>query len=522
MAARTSARNPRAFGGSRMQSTDPKLTTNAAPPKPGGQPPRKLNTLSKLSSVDASYSNEDDSSGLLKMRSLGGNNSGGEFTKKTSFREESQPDVMRRNSSQRFFRMLSKSDVTNDETPNARTSGRLTLPRLSSSKKLEAAEVAKVNEDSTQSNMPKFEPLPQNQGIQIGNTKSLANLKKMGSFKAFETSDTSAPQPEVAAPVQAEHSKEFMQLKAKKMNEYSAPAVVMMQFPHPKHWSVDLFSWPHNAIRMEISELYHIISSMDRMFLDLEHEDIDDLFTWLNVFFSFIEDYWQFEYEHLLKRVEQKRLVEPAIMKERNAMRSKVCKSIVTLQVNRDNKYEFLPAGECMKEIRNFLNKICTELFVYFRFEVRKYAKAIERNSVKTDWADTSKDMFKFFMNGKLPELSPQILMRWIPDGKLQAQLVRKHFTSVTKFNSWSIKLYKEHTSIVEEFYKRSEQVVNENAAAVAERVPQSYLKAVAVREELDEFDDDEDYDETAEGYEDGDGEDIDDFASDVDEKIDD
>lgn len=534
-------------------------------------------------------------SGRLSSFSGGGGNganaaaaAGANTTMAAAVEPDGEPGLEafgRRPSSGRFFRAISKSDVSDSQMQGGamfrgisrkHSEDTAAMPRNPSRSGSSRLDVRKITRDSSRlkSNVeqaaPFVEAMPQDQGVQIGNTDNLNGLKKARSFKAFDPNevtaallkaddvestakttvgnaearaaaddaqdcavaelDAAAPT-EPVAPVQAatapapapplpnhaasEHSAHYMRIKASKINEYSAPAVVMAEYPHPKHWAVDLFSWPHNAMRQEIIELYQMLSSMNRMYLDLERDDIDALFDWLDVFFLFLEEYWQYEAKHMVRKVESRGMMEKEVVHERLRLRALVAKGVSTLRNNRETKYEFLPAGEALKDIRRTLNKTITHLFEYFRLEVRKYAKTIETKTAKKDWVNETQRMVLHFMNGKQPAMSSQILFRWMEDKKLQMQLIRSHCMNLPQFSGWSKTFHEKHSYLVGDLYRRSEAVIIENAVEVAERVPRNYVMAARNRDEYDDDDeedaegggdDDDDYDNHENDHENGTG----------------
>ncbi|KAA8498705.1 hypothetical protein FVE85_6290 [Porphyridium purpureum] len=358
-------------------------------------------------------------------------------------------------------------------------------------------------------NMP--EALPEDTGVVlIGTSTSMRQFGSSESFKKFLPQDVGqsmenedgivqAPpdspdnaSPRAAPRAAASHSAAFMNMKLQKANEYSAPAILLQEMG--KHWAVDLFAFPQNAIRYEMIDMFKILSLMDRMILDLDREDIDLFFEWFRVFYAFLEDYFDYEQHFFIAPMEQKRLVDENVIRERNKLKGSIIQPWTTMMGNKNNKYEMMPAGEVHKDIRRLSNKAASNLLGYFRLVVRKYGKSVAKNTTPKDWKKQERNMIDHYhLRGRNPILNSQMLLRWMNDRAKQSTIVVKHYSTAAEYTRWGQQYNAQHLSIVSSFLERAEEVLAEDAMVSAERVPQSYVQAALLRktgiagEEVDE-----------------------------------
>mmetsp|Transcript_10931 Transcript_10931/g.21831 ORF Transcript_10931/g.21831 Transcript_10931/m.21831 type:complete len:372 (-) Transcript_10931:329-1444(-) len=75
-------------------------------------------------------------------------------------------------------------------------------------------------------------------------------------------------------------------------------------------WAMDLLAVPHNAIRIEIQDLYKILTSLNKRSLDLLPRDFEAFFTWFEVFGVLFYRIWAAEEEVLFAWAEEQKSLE--------------------------------------------------------------------------------------------------------------------------------------------------------------------------------------------------------------------
>lgn len=65
--------------------------------------------------------------------------------------------------------------------------------------------------------------------------------------------------------------------------------------PVGKRWSLDILAVANNSVRRELSDMYYIVQSMLKRRMDLNHDDIDDLYVWFEVFHFFVQGIFELQ-----------------------------------------------------------------------------------------------------------------------------------------------------------------------------------------------------------------------------------
>uniref|UniRef100_A0A7S1TMX2 Uncharacterized protein n=1 Tax=Erythrolobus australicus TaxID=1077150 RepID=A0A7S1TMX2_9RHOD len=277
------------------------------------------------------------------------------------------------------------------------------------------------------------------------------------------------------------HSKAYSKIAIQRASGYSAPALIQATFG--QSWMRDIFVLPHNAIKEELSETYYLMSVLNRMFTELEKEDIEMFFTHWETTQSFLSKFFAIEEQAIYSRLAKKVTITGILSrKERTATRSQMQRTMQVLKSDFENDLIFLPPSEALSIIKKKIDVVVAALSNYMMMELQILPLIFEQHYTATEKDDIEREVVNFFFNDEDGSMI-HILLKWIRDPAWRKYMFKKHFDRkrVRVLMEKGKQYEHEHTNIVKKLNNRSKQVVVEMLEAdfAAESVPDFYRNKV-------------------------------------------
>mmetsp|Transcript_5615 Transcript_5615/g.10006 ORF Transcript_5615/g.10006 Transcript_5615/m.10006 type:complete len:369 (-) Transcript_5615:531-1637(-) len=229
-------------------------------------------------------------------------------------------------------------------------------------------------------------------------------------------------------------------------------------------WQLDVFSFPHNAIRREMSDMYYLVASMQKRVLDLSHDDIDDFYDWFDIFQMFVQWYFVFEEKLLLPWVAPATELTGILSEaERKKRHESLLERLSDIDLCQD-RFSHLPAGEVLPALIVALDRFSPSIIEYFGEQEKTLPFALTQLYGEEDKKKFDEVVLEYIRNSEDNHTIMHLLLRPIKSHDLTAE-VRKQYLNYGGF--WQRIKFKrsyeksrpefkqQHTEIVKQFYKR-------------------------------------------------------------------
>ncbi|KAA8491734.1 hypothetical protein FVE85_9781 [Porphyridium purpureum] len=206
-----------------------------------------------------------------------------------------------------------------------------------------------------------------------------------------------------------------------------------------------------------------LLSALDRMFVDVEMEDIELFFDHWEVTSSFIVSYFFIEepvwYARLAKRVT---INGPLSRKERTKSKSEIGRMLQTLRVTFDSELVYLPPSEALRLLREKINKAVSALLSYLTLELKLLPDLIEKYVPVSEKDAMEEEIFAAWFNGT-DECYAVMAVKWLKDPGQRKFFEKKHIDKKKRKKEYLVKVQhfeEHHAALVREVNERSKRVV--------------------------------------------------------------
>lgn len=223
-----------------------------------------------------------------------------------------------------------------------------------------------------------------------------------------------------------------------------------------RSWELDVFVFPHNAIRAELIDLYDILEGIARLGLNLQLIHIHRLAMWWQVFERFLSDYFRFEDKVLLPWVygEGDRVAAVHNFRLAMARRRNRVNELALEVTNVFSLFNCRPGGEILPLLFRSIRELLPRLLSYLCKEERYLPRVLASHHERDEKPVMERNMVTFFQNTDDPSTSIHLLTRWIPSRDEVRRIKRKYLKRRTRF--WRRRRAKyaalEHVSTALEF----------------------------------------------------------------------
>lgn len=223
-----------------------------------------------------------------------------------------------------------------------------------------------------------------------------------------------------------------------------------------RSWELDVFVFPHNAIRAELIDLYDILEGIALLGLNLQLLHIHRLATWWATFERFLNDYFTFEDKVLLPWVYAEGDRVPAVHNFRVAMASRR-ERVNELALEVSNVFSLFncrPGGEILPLLFRSIREFLPRLLNYLSKEEKYLPRVLAGLHEADEKAMMERNMMMFFQNTANPGLSVYLLTRWIPSKDDIRRIKRRYLKRRTRFwyHRRAKRAFLEHASVAAEF----------------------------------------------------------------------
>jgi len=222
-----------------------------------------------------------------------------------------------------------------------------------------------------------------------------------------------------------------------------------------RSWELDVFVFPHNALRSELIDLYDILEGIAHLGLNLQLLHIHRLSMWWQIFARFLSDYFLFEDKVLLPWVYAEGDRVPAVHNFRVAMSSRRNRvnELASEVSNVFSLFNCRPGGEILpmlfRSIREFLPRILNYLAKEEKYLPRVLAGLHDQDEKPV----MERNMMMFFQNTENAGLSLFLLTKWIVSKDEVRRIRRKYLKRRTRL--WYRKArrtYADHVAVAADF----------------------------------------------------------------------
>lgn len=223
-----------------------------------------------------------------------------------------------------------------------------------------------------------------------------------------------------------------------------------------RSWELDVFVFPHNALRAELIDLYDILEGIAHLGLNLQLLHIHRLSMWWQTFERFLNDYITYEDKVLLPWVYAEGDRVPAVHNFRIAMagrRNRV--NELALEVsNVFALFNCRPGGEILPLLFRTIREFLPRLLNYLSKEEKYLPRVLAGLHEKDEKPVMERNMMVFFQNTESPGLNMYLLTRWIASKDEVRRIKRRYLRRRTRFwyHRRAKRAFLEHASVVAEF----------------------------------------------------------------------
>ncbi len=223
-----------------------------------------------------------------------------------------------------------------------------------------------------------------------------------------------------------------------------------------RSWELDVFVFPHNAIRAELIDLYDILEGIAHLGLNLQLLHIHRLSMWWQTFERFLNHYFLFEDKVLLPWVYVDGDRVPAVHNFRIAMagrRNRV--NELALEVsNVFSLFNCRPGGEILPMLFRSIREFLPRLLNYLSKEEKYLPRVLAGLHEEDEKPVMERNMMMFYQNADDPGLFMYLLTRWIPRKDEKRRIKRRYLKRRTRFwyHRRSKRVFCEHIAVAAEF----------------------------------------------------------------------
>lgn len=272
-----------------------------------------------------------------------------------------------------------------------------------------------------------------------------------------------------------------------------------------KYWARDIVVTSNNGIRSELNDLYNLFAVMERRPLQLDHGDVDLMFSWYEVFNRILENFFELEEVCLFEWIEGRDLIsgsekywrEPEgkistgvfATGRRNKRRGEIL-AIMRDVVGFKNQFGGYPVLQILPRFADMVQKLVPMIEKYMLEKEELLVGIIGDRLVRKD---RHRYDYRFWAKMKqmdMGDLTFVCMMRWMPKKDRRKWMSKmKAFKIIRKetIAKWVDKFDNEHHGVVVECEQKLRQAIEEKKAqirihenAMERAIPKSELSFIA------------------------------------------
>lgn len=232
---------------------------------------------------------------------------------------------------------------------------------------------------------------------------------------------------------------------------YKYPEVKLT--PHGNGWAMDSFALIHNAIKKELSDLFHIGNVMQRRKLMLTMDHIEVFYEWWADFKEFTLEALSVEEDVYYAWVGSKDYLRGAFKKsERMRVNGATRNTITNIIEYRDKFLPYLPVGERLDGLLVQFNEFQTILDHYdaVAASLPAYIETLFRQKEKDN---NTKEVIAEFRRRDGYNRNLVLLVRWLPDRSMKRwALSHLKPKDLIHFKGWRKVIQEEHCGLARSF----------------------------------------------------------------------
>lgn len=272
-----------------------------------------------------------------------------------------------------------------------------------------------------------------------------------------------------------------------------------------KDWARDIVVTSNNGIRSELNDLYNLFAVMERRPLQLDHDDVDLLFRWYEVFNKILENFFELEEVCLFEWIEGRDLIKGSekYWKEpegkitsgvfatgrRNKRRGEIL-AIMRDVMGFKNYFEGYPVLQILPRFAKMVQQLVPMIEHYIVEKEELLVQIIEERLARKDRARYD---YRFWSKMKVLDIGDftfVCMMRWMSTKERKRWMARMKAFKIIRsktVNAWIDKYEIEHHGVVVECEQKLRIAVEEKKAqikihenAIERAIPKSELSFIA------------------------------------------
>jgi len=271
-----------------------------------------------------------------------------------------------------------------------------------------------------------------------------------------------------------------------------------------EHWAPDVLGFLNNAVRRELQDMYYLVASMQKRVVDLSHDDIDDFYTWFDLFEAFVKAYFAMLEEVFVPWVSEKipaeGIMAPAAREE---SRYSILGGIQEID-DCQGRFANLPAGEVLPVLIQALDKCAPKLVGFMADLERVVTPQIQIHFTSLEKAKYDKGLLEWIKGRDDAFFLWHLLIRPFRKNDKEHQELRKRFIESERsifarlrlrknYKASQVEIREKHYDIVRQFYRRWTRAATDAAREEEGRVMGASMMVEkrdrVVAKEVDEHD---------------------------------
>lgn len=212
-----------------------------------------------------------------------------------------------------------------------------------------------------------------------------------------------------------------------------------------KRWYVDIITFPHNAARRQMSDLFTTITAMYKMSLDLTESDLQTFYRYLTVQCDFYKALLEGEevalFSHMHREISVKRLVRESKVQVLSAeYRLNIKKELFEhLNSALQHRYTMVPAMQALEQIRRSFDLFARKVLDYFSEKEKALPKLLLR-SIRGSREKTRYEsrLISYLLSKPSGYQLVVLLLRALMNDDVRAEFVARHFPKPEQKDSFA------------------------------------------------------------------------------------
>eukprot|EP00180_Rhodochaete_pulchella_P000799 Plantae.Rhodophyta-Rhodochaete_pulchella.ctg16312.p1 GENE.Plantae.Rhodophyta-Rhodochaete_pulchella.ctg16312~~Plantae.Rhodophyta-Rhodochaete_pulchella.ctg16312.p1 ORF type:complete len:420 (+),score=62.23 Plantae.Rhodophyta-Rhodochaete_pulchella.ctg16312:66-1262(+) len=179
-------------------------------------------------------------------------------------------------------------------------------------------------------------------------------------------------------------------------------------------YGLDLFTFTHNAVRRELSDLYDLLWALDRFGADVTFSDIDKFYAWWGVFSAFCRDCFDIEERFVYPLITVAVPVQGlASNTDRMRQKAELIRAIVDVDRCRA-RHATATAQMFLYRLFNLVDRFAPTLLAFFAHEEKNLPQLVEDNFTEQEKLKLDERIVTYMSKSRNRNHTFPLLLRWM------------------------------------------------------------------------------------------------------------